>query len=76
MSYHNVLLQHDMINTLELHSENGLSHEELTREVIAAGIRNKRIYQKDEVEEVLDYLIQLRFVIVEDDNYRWFEVVI
>lgn len=72
LSYHNVALQHDIINTLgnAIHS---LPEEELIHKVTNRGFKNQRIYVDDEILEVLNYLVKLGFVKKTGQEYEWIE---
>ena len=72
LNYHNVQLQHDLINTLG-NAITPLPEDELIHKVTNRGFKHQRIYVDDEILEVLEYLVRLGFVKKTGDKYEWFE---
>lgn len=70
MSYHNVQLQHDLVNTLG-NAIKPLQETELVHEVKNRGFKKQRIYVDEEIIEVLDYLVQTGYVLLDEDKYEW-----
>ena len=72
MSYHNVQLQHDVINTLG-NAVKPVPRDKLIHEVTNRGFKQQRIYREAEILEVLEYLVKLDFVHEHEGKYEWFE---
>lgn len=72
MSYHNALLQRDVINILG-NSIKPITKEQLIHDVKNRGFKNQRIYNDDEIIEILEYLVKLDFVKQHENKYEWFE---
>lgn len=70
LSYHNVQLQHDLINTLG-NAVQPLPEDELIHKVINRGFKNQRKYFDDEVLELLNDFVTSGFVKNDGNTYEW-----
>ena len=72
MTLHNVMLQHDVINTLGRAIE-PLSLSDLVHQVMNEGYKGQRIYTDDEILDVLRLLVDTHFVTEKNGCYEWKE---